>query len=88
MPQPQRSGGDMSCPGTPCRKGDCGNLGFRVLMSSVTEMTLSLWGPQAPSILGICSKDSRLSFVDQIYSDDKYTREFGRNAALKRTVPP
>lgn len=75
----------MSCPGTPCRKGDSGNLGFHVSMSSVTEMTLQSLG--STGTIHTWYLLQGLSFVDQIYSDDKYAREFGRNAALKRTVP-
>ena len=101
MPQPQRSGGDMSChPRNPCRKGGLAlldegrGLSQPWLSKSMWWWALSLrwpsslWGPRAPSKLGICSKDNRLSLVDQIYSDDKYAREFGSNATLKRTVLP
>lgn len=50
-------------------------------------MTVRLQGPHAASVLGVCSEEYRVSFVDQIYSDDEYAREFGRNATFGRTVP-
>ena len=66
--------------------GTLATLAFQVHV--MLRWPSSLWGPWAPSKLGICSKDNRLSLVDQIYSDDKYAREFGSNATLKRTVLP
>ena len=50
-------------------------------------MTPSPQGLCAVSTLGVCSKDYREAFVDQMYSYDYYASVFGKNATFGRIVP-